>query len=74
MLISIESDNNSTLLSQLEAKGVSVFTECRSGYCGACSTKLVSGVVSYTEEPISVKAGHVFVCCAIAHSDVTLEV
>jgi len=69
MLISIESDNNSTLLLQLD-----VFTECRSGYCGACSTKLVNGVVSYKEEPVSVKAGHVLVCCAIAHTDVTLEV
>lgn len=74
MLISIESDNNSTLLLQLEVKGISVFTECRSGYCRACSTKLVNGVVSYKEEPVSVKAGHVLVCCAIAHTDVTLEV
>lgn len=74
MLISIESDNNSTLLLQLEVKGISVFTECRSGYCGACSTKLVNGVVSYKEEPVSFKAGHVLVCCAIAHTDVTLEV
>ncbi|MDH1472785.1 2Fe-2S iron-sulfur cluster-binding protein [Shewanella sp. GD03713] len=74
MLISIESDNNSTLLLQLEVKGISVFTECRSGYCWACSTRLVKGVVSYQSKPLSVKDGHVLVCCAIAHTDVTLEV
>ncbi len=75
MLISIQSDTtNSTLLNNLEAKGISVFTECRNGYCGACSTRLVKGVVSYKSKPMSVKEGHVLVCCAKAHTDVTLEV
>jgi hypothetical protein len=55
-----------SLLDFAEANGVSVASNCRSGVCGTCATRVVSGDVTY---PVpcegAIPAGHALICSAI---------
>lgn len=44
---------NETLLEGLERTSHEVEYQCRSGYCGSCRLKLISGQVSYPEPPLA---------------------
>ena len=56
-----------TLLEGLERTGHAVEYQCRSGYCGSCRLRLVSGEVVYSEMPMAfVAAGEVLPCCCRA--------
>ncbi len=58
------SDGN--LLAFAEAHGLSPEFGCRSGQCGACKVPLVSGRVSYQNEPSAAVADNeVLLCCAV---------
>lgn len=55
-----------TLLELAEARGLSPEFSCRSGACGSCKTKLLSGAVTYVKEPTAPKAAdEVLICCAV---------
>jgi ferredoxin-NADP reductase/predicted pyridoxine 5'-phosphate oxidase superfamily flavin-nucleotide-binding protein len=55
-----------TLLELAEAHGLSPPYGCRHGECGACTTRLVSGKVTYRCAPRAERAGdEVFLCCAV---------
>lgn len=43
--------NNIVLLAQIENKGLTVETHCRSGFCGMCRVRLIEGQVAYEETP-----------------------
>mgnify|MGYP000217416525 CR=1 FL=1 len=59
-----EEDGN--LLDFAEAHGFNPEFGCRSGQCGACKTKLLSGKVSYqTEHPVTVNDDEILLCCAV---------
>ncbi|KGM26763.1 class I ribonucleotide reductase maintenance protein YfaE [Photorhabdus sp. RM96S] len=74
MNVQLQASNN-VLLAQIENKGLTVETHCRSGFCGMCRVRLLKGQVAYDETPIAfVKEGEVLVCCAKAKTDVTLEI
>lgn len=65
-------DNN--LLDFAERHGVEVDSGCRSGGCGSCETKLVSGTVRYASKPDhDVAPGHCLLCVASPESALTLE-
>ncbi|WP_257878924.1 class I ribonucleotide reductase maintenance protein YfaE, partial [Vibrio parahaemolyticus] len=67
--------STSTLLVQLERKGIAIESQCRNGYCGACRCKLVRGNISYRAEPIAyLNDGEILPCCATATSDVTVDI
>jgi len=55
-----------SLLDFAEANGVSVASNCRSGVCGTCATRVLSGEVAY---PVpcegEIPAGHALICSAI---------
>jgi uncharacterized protein len=60
------SDRDGSLLDFAEAHGLSPEYGCRSGQCGACKTRLVSGAVSYVSEPsIAPDPAQVLLCCAV---------
>lgn len=64
-----------TLLEVAEAHGLTPEYGCRSGSCGSCATKLLSGSVSYRTAPTAPhEDNEVLICCAVPskHSD-TLE-
>jgi ferredoxin len=60
------SPEDGSLLDFAEANGVAVASNCRSGVCGTCSTRLLSGDVAY---PVpcegEVEPGHALICSAI---------
>ncbi|RYV01528.1 ferredoxin [Shewanella sp. OPT22] len=68
-------NEQTTLLNALESKAVDVFSECRSGFCGACKTKVNSGEVSYIHEPLaSLEEGECLPCCCKPESDLDLDI
>ncbi len=57
MNVQLQASNN-VLLAQIESKGLTVETHCRSGFCGMCRVRLLEGQVAYDETPIAfVKEG-----------------
>ncbi|ABR74839.1 (2Fe-2S)-binding protein [Actinobacillus succinogenes] len=70
----ITHSNRTSLLATLEANNVRHEYQCRSGYCGACRTKIKKGKVSYKETPLAfMNPGEILLCCCQLESDVELE-
>jgi len=42
-----------TILQTLESNHIQIFSECRSGYCGACRCKKVKGEPTLVVEPLA---------------------
>ena len=62
-----------TLLTALEYKKIKIFSECRSGFCGACKTTVISGDVTYIKEPlVNLEVNECLPCCCIPKSDLNL--
>ncbi|MGB0894614.1 MAG: class I ribonucleotide reductase maintenance protein YfaE [Parashewanella sp.] len=67
-------DKQTTLLDALEQKEIETFSECRSGFCGACKTKINSGSVKYLHEPLAVlSTDECLPCCCIPDTDLDLD-
>jgi ferredoxin-NADP reductase len=65
---------DANLLDFMERHGVAVDSGCRSGSCGACETKLVSGAVHYAERPDhDIARGHCLLCVGTPRSALVLE-
>lgn len=65
--------DNETLLEALERTGHQVEYQCRSGYCGACRTKLHSGSVTYDSVPMAfLMPDEILPCCCRVNEDLTL--
>ena len=68
-----------TLLNAMERHGIVAPSECRSGTCGACHSRLVSGDV-YVPAGVDgrrmadLQFGYVHPCCTFALGDVVIEV
>ena len=57
-----------TLLELAEREGLSPLSSCRSGSCGTCATRLLSGSVDYAEPPIyETEGGTALICCSTPH-------
>lgn len=75
----IEIDANDTLLNAMEHQGISVPNDCRSGMCGWCHSRLISGKV-YVPKTVDgrraadLKFGYIHPCCTFAISDLELEI
>jgi len=60
------SPEDGSLLDFAEANGVSVASNCRSGVCGTCATRVLSGDVTYPVPcEAEIPAGHALICSAI---------
>lgn len=54
-----------SLLDLAEASGTAVESECRSGVCGQCAARIVSGRIGYQVAPFAdVSEGEALLCCA----------
>ena len=63
-----------SLLEALERTGHEVEFQCRSGYCGSCRLKLLSGQVDYAEPPLAfVGPNEVLPCCCRVLTDIHIE-
>jgi ferredoxin len=67
-------DTNLTILETLERSGLSLRHQCRDGFCGSCRCKLISGEVSYRQEPIAyTNENEILICIAKAYSDIIIQ-
>ncbi len=63
-----------SLLDFIEDQGVRPDFSCRSGVCGTCKQRLVSGTVEYFEEPLDPPASdEVYLCCSRPKTSVVIE-
>ncbi len=66
--------HDASLLDFAERHGVEVDSGCRSGSCGSCETKLVSGTVRYAHRPDhDIRPGHCLLCVGTPESALVLE-
>lgn len=67
------SDTDS-LLTFAEENGVDAPFSCGAGVCGTCATALLSGEVTYVEDPLYMPdPGIVLLCCTKPKTSVTLD-
>jgi len=60
------SRDKGSLLELAEAVGLAPVFGCRSGICGTCATRIISGAVEYIEEPLAPRGdGQVLLCCSV---------
>lgn len=75
--ISSEGDNQQLLLDQAEQAGINIPSACRSGQCGCCKVKLISGEVEKLSEQgltdLEKKQGYVLACSCIPQSDIAID-
>jgi hypothetical protein len=65
---------DASLLDFAERHGVAVESGCRSGSCGSCETKLVSGEVRYARKPDhDISPGYCLLCVGVPDSSLVLE-
>jgi ferredoxin-NADP reductase len=65
---------DANLLDFAERHDLAVDSGCRSGSCGTCETRLVSGIVTYTDTPDhDVAKGHCLLCVGKPQSALVLE-
>ena len=75
----ITAPSDVSLLRSLEANGIAAPAHCRSGECGWCHSKLVSGEV-YTPKSVDGRReadylyGYIHPCCSFPLSDLVIEV
>ncbi|MGR9046933.1 MAG: FAD-binding oxidoreductase [Gammaproteobacteria bacterium] len=74
--LTVETDENISLLALAEAYGIELDYSCRVGSCGECEVKCKGKVEMSGECEIDAKtrkAGFVYACCCKAKSDLVLE-
>ncbi len=75
----IEASANDTILCSLEKNGIAAPARCRSGICGWCHSRLISGNV-YVPKSVDgrrladFKFGYIHPCCTYPVSDVEIDV
>lgn len=75
----IEASANDTILCSLEKNGIAAPARCRSGICGWCHSRLISGDV-YVPKSVDgrrladFKFGYIHPCCTYPVSDVEIDV
>lgn len=73
--LDIEHQPEKSILESLEAENVDVHFHCREGFCGACRTKLHSGEVEYTTDPLAyIDDDEILPCCCIPITDISISV
>lgn len=72
---SIECTQGKSVLENIESAGVEMAYNCREGFCGVCRTKLVSGQVEYTIDPLAfIDDDEILSCCTKPITDIEVKV
>ena len=65
---------DANLLDFAERHGLAVDSGCRSGSCGTCQTRLLSGSVTYADQPdLDILKGHCLLCVGKPQADLVLD-
>lgn len=68
-------DSEKTLLENLEDNAIAAEYQCRDGHCGACKCQLISGKISYINEPLAYcRNNDILPCCCISEEDISLTI
>ena len=75
----IAASTNDTILQSLEKNGIKTFSRCRSGECGFCHSRLISGDVHISlKQDRRRKAdeiyGYLHVCCTYPLTNIVIEI
>ncbi len=71
---SVVSSDGETILESVEKAGISVHYECRSGFCGACKCKIISGDYEYIKETIAyLSDDEILICSSVPLTDIVLK-
>ena len=75
----LEARNDETLLVALERAGIPAVSRCRSGVCGFCHSRLVSGEFSVSNHEdhrrsADIKFHYLHPCCSYPESDMEIEI
>ncbi|MAJ29154.1 hypothetical protein CBD41_07035 [bacterium TMED181] len=71
----IQWDGESSILEMAEENDIEIDSGCRSGSCGTCQVRLISGKVKYEEDPTAdPDEGHCLTCVGIPDGDIKVEV
>jgi ferredoxin len=63
-----------SLLALAEQAGLSPAYSCRSGLCGSCATRIVTGEVVYPNPSLAQpRSGEALICCARPGSELVLD-
>jgi len=63
-----------TLLESIEEYDIEIQYHCREGYCGACRSKLITGEVEYTTDPLAfIDDDEILPCCCNPISNIEIE-
>ncbi|GJL79194.1 MAG: oxidoreductase FAD/NAD(P)-binding domain-containing protein [Nitrospinaceae bacterium] len=67
-------DGSDSILEFAEANGIALDFGCRSGNCGTCSVKVLSGEVEYQDIPSAdIEEDHCLACSAVPKTDLVLD-
>lgn len=73
--IKLSDFDSSSILTHIIKNLFNIHFECRSGYCGACRAKLISGEVQYINDPLAfINKGEFLTCCTIPKTDLIIEI
>lgn len=62
---------SASILMHIIENQLNIHFECQQGYCGACRAKLISGEVSYINDPLAfLMEGDFLTCSTLPKSDV----
>jgi ferredoxin len=68
------SAQSGTLLELSEQLGLMLPANCRSGACGACQQRVVSGDITHTVEPVAgLSHRQALICCSVPTTDVVID-
>lgn len=67
-------DSAQSLLSFAENQGLTPDFSCRAGICGTCTSRIISGDVSYFEDPLEdLGQGELLLCCSRPKTAIVLD-
>jgi len=70
----VQHTTSNTLLETIELHQIEIQYHCREGYCGACRSKLISGQVEYTTDPLAfIDDNEILPCCCIPISNIEIQ-
>ena len=68
------SSDSETILETIENAGIELEFHCREGFCGVCRTKLLSGNVEYSLDPLAfIEDDEILICCSKPVGDISIK-
>ena len=71
----VQHQRDCSILETVENHGIEIHSQCRDGFCGACRTRILSGEVEYTSDPLAFfDDDEILPCCSVPKSDIEIKI